>query len=72
MLRGHTSYVLCVAFNPQGTLLASGGFDESLRFWDVRKGKLHRLVSAHTDGICAVDFNREGTIAVTCSYDGLM
>lgn len=37
-LKGHTSAVVCLAFNPQGNLLASGGQDERLVVWDVRQG----------------------------------
>lgn len=38
VFQGHTSYVYCLAFNPQGTVLVSGSFDETLRLWDVNKG----------------------------------
>lgn len=38
-LEGHTGHVFCVAFNGEGTLMASGSFDESVRLWDIRTGK---------------------------------
>jgi cell division cycle protein 20 (cofactor of APC complex) len=34
-LRGHTSRVLHLALNPEGTTLASAAADETLRFWKV-------------------------------------
>ena len=37
LFEGHTSYVFCLAYNPQSTLIASGGFDETIRLWDVRR-----------------------------------
>ena len=34
-LRGHTSRVLHLALNPDGTTVASAAADETLRFWKV-------------------------------------
>lgn len=39
ILRGHLSGVMCIAWNPRGDLIASGGMDEMVRVWDVRKGE---------------------------------
>lgn len=40
LFEGHTSFVFCLAYNPQSSLLVSGSFDETIRLWDVRKGEL--------------------------------
>ncbi len=37
-LRGHTNFVFCVNFNPDTNLLVSGGYDETIRVWDVARG----------------------------------
>ena len=42
VLLGHTNFVFCVDFNPSVNLLASGGFDETVRIWDVARGQLLR------------------------------
>jgi WD40 repeat protein len=39
LLRGHTAPVSCLAFAPDGKLLASGGKDGTVRLWDVTAGK---------------------------------
>jgi WD40 repeat protein len=43
-LAGHTNEVYAVAFSPNGKLLASGGFDKSLRLWDVPAAKQLQIV----------------------------
>lgn len=38
VLKGHTNFVFCVNFNHKSNLLASGGFDETVRIWDIARG----------------------------------
>lgn len=46
-------------------------FDESVRIWDVRTGKCLKTLPAHSDPVSAVHFNRDGSLIVSSSYDGL-
>ena len=68
-MRGHANFVFCVCFNPQGNLLASGSFDESLRVWDVKTARCLKTLPAHSDPISGVHFNCDGTLIVSGSYD---
>jgi len=36
---GHASYVESVTFSPDGKLLASGSYDETVRLWKVETGQ---------------------------------
>ncbi|PWN32778.1 will die slowly-like protein [Meira miltonrushii] len=69
---GHTSFIFCVAFNPNTTLAVSGSFDESVRMWDLQKKRCHRTIAAHSEAVTGVAFNRDGSILASCSYDGLI
>ena len=34
-LKGHSNYIYTVAFNPNGSILASGSMDKTIKLWNV-------------------------------------
>ncbi len=44
MLHGHTDTVKCVAFSPNGELVASVGVDRNIRIFELKKGKEIRKI----------------------------
>ena len=72
LLEGHTHHVYTCAFSPQSNLIASGGYDESVRIWDVQSRKCIRVLPAHSDPVTGVAFSLDGTLIVSCSFDGLI
>ena len=70
--KGHSNFCFSVKFSPQGNLLVSGSFDETVKIWDVRTGECVSTLPAHSDPVTGVDFNRDGTCIVSSSHDGLM
>jgi WD40 repeat protein len=68
-LRGHTGAVLCVAFSPDGSRVASGSFDNTITLWDVNRGvELHTL-TGHTGRVTALAFSPDGKRLATASWD---
>lgn len=53
-------FVCSVAFAPDGKLLASGGWDDCIRLWDVATGKEVRKIDAHKAMVTRVVFSPDG------------
>ncbi|MDE0327444.1 MAG: hypothetical protein OXN27_26245, partial [Candidatus Poribacteria bacterium] len=47
LLTGHTGFVSTVAFSPDGNTIASGGYDETIRLWDVQTRREIRILTGH-------------------------
>jgi WD40 repeat protein len=69
-LEGHTGLVLSVAFSPDGQLLASGSWDDTVILWDVRTGERVRTLEGHTDDVNSVAFSPDGRLLASGSGDG--
>jgi WD40 repeat protein len=65
--------VASVAFSPDSRVLASGGWDDKVRLWDVNTGKELRQIDAHKALVAAVALSPEGkTLASRGGIDGTL
>ncbi len=65
-LTGHTSEVRAVEFRPDGQVLASGGFDGTIRLWNLKAGTEIRTIDAHEGIVERVRFLPDGRRMLTC------
>jgi len=68
-LSGHTGAVLSVAFSPDGTKLASGSYDMTIRLWDVAKRQQIAELLGSKHFVKDVVFSSDGTKLISGSDD---
>jgi WD40 repeat protein len=69
LLRGHGLAIDIVAFSPDGKLLASGGFENSVRVWDVAAGTCPQELKGHESTVTALAFSPDSTRLASGSWD---
>ena len=70
ILTGHTGEVEAVAVAPDGSWLASGGGDGTVRIWDVATGQERAVLTGHTGGVMAVAVAPDGSWLASGGGDG--
>jgi WD40 repeat protein len=71
-MTGHIDAVQDIAFQPHGNLLATTGWDNTVRLWDLTTYRQSGpSLTEHTDRPVTVSFSPDGTRFVTAGWDGL-
>ncbi len=71
MLTGHNGPVQSVAYNPAGSLLASGGDDNTVIVWDsISWARVGLPFYGHNASVTDVAWSPDGTIIASSSRDG--
>jgi len=70
VLQGHDDVVYSGTFSPDGGLLASASFDQTIRVWDVKTGKqVGEPLRGHTNAVFSVTFSPSGDHLISASRD---
>ena len=71
-LRGHTGAVYTVRFSPNGRLLASGSFDQTVRCWDIEKPLQQEetlCLQEHSHNVTDLSWSADSSLLLSGSYD---
>ena len=68
-LGGHTSYVYGVSFSPDGKMLASASYDNTVKLWNTATGQVIKTLTGHTNYVWGVSFSPDGKMLASASYD---
>jgi WD40 repeat protein/mono/diheme cytochrome c family protein len=60
---------LCVAFNPDGSRVAAGGADRTIRLFDAKNGRQAHVMRNHADWVQSIAFSPDGTHVLSASRD---
>lgn len=67
---GHSLSVFSLTYSPDGSTLASGGGDGTVKIWDARERELIRTIPAHAAAVRATAWTRGGSTLASAGVDG--
>ena len=67
--KGHTNWVISVAYSPDGKYVASGSLDATVKIWEVESGKCIKTLEGHTDLIESISYSPSGKYLASGSWD---
>ena len=70
--QGHTAWIVCLAYSPDQTLIASGSRDETIRLWNSASGQCLRTLSCVGSWVQTLVFSPDGQSLVSGGSDGLI
>jgi WD40 repeat protein len=68
-LQGHQKAVRCLTFRPNGSLLASGSADQTIRLWDTATAAEQACLSGHGGAVTGLAFSPDGSLLASGSED---
>jgi len=72
ILKGHKHKINDICFNKTGDLLASAGWDNTVRIWDMNKYQEKFVLLGHKDNVCGVMFSPDDKFLISGAMDASM
>lgn len=69
ILKGHSARVTSVVYSPDGSTFASGSWDNTVKLWEAKTGKLIHTFTGHSDSINVIAYSPDGKIIASASDD---
>jgi WD40 repeat protein len=67
--RGHKDSLYCARLSPDGRLLATAGYDNAIKLWNVADGQELRTLDGHNGAVFELAFRRDGKVLASASGD---
>ncbi|MGD1807128.1 tetratricopeptide repeat protein [Dapis sp. BLCC M126] len=67
--QAHSEGVSCLAISPDGQILASGSYDDTIKLWHLGTGEEIATLVGHSDDVESVAFHPDSQILASGSYD---
>ncbi len=68
-MEGHTDQLTSTAFSPDGSRVASGSYDRTVRIWDVLTGETVKTLAAHEAPVLGIAYSPDGSTIASSSAD---
>jgi hypothetical protein len=66
---GHKEALYALALSPDGTMLATGSYDQKIKLWKVADGAEIKTLSGHNGGVFGLSFRPDGKVLASASAD---
>src|SRR5688572_21143092 len=66
---GHSAEISSVACSPDGTSIASGSHDGTVKLWNRITGEMRRTLAGHQMEVACIAFSRDGSVIASGSKD---